>query len=142
MDEEVLRAEVASMPQKKAVKWLRKHFRAENLCNKKRFPKTMGVILGETDRAKVVEDAVEFARSSGWGFKDPTELDRVADGTHKDLHVDQKIGGHLAAVCPLWVEGQLKHLERNLEEILQDGEEVAHFLCARQLGFCARRDDL
>eukprot|EP00927_Polykrikos_kofoidii_P028990 TRINITY_DN25142_c0_g1_i2.p3 TRINITY_DN25142_c0_g1~~TRINITY_DN25142_c0_g1_i2.p3 ORF type:complete len:123 (-),score=18.25 TRINITY_DN25142_c0_g1_i2:42-410(-) len=117
------------------------------LCRKELFPSTMGVHPGAAPGGppRIVEDPVAFARSSGWGRADPTEVRQVADGTHKDLYVDSTVGPLAHAACPLFVDSDqdLEALTERFDDLLMDGEDITSFMCSDRLGLCPSvRDEL
>lgn len=138
LDDQIKAHDVPALPQKKARKWLRKHFKVGSLCGEKRFPISMGILRGHNNTApnKIVENAVEYAKSAGWGRNDPTEIQRVYDGTHESLYMDRTIGAKVAIACPALVEGQLAPLAAKLEDLFMDGEGVLRQVCVEQLGLC------
>mmetsp|Transcript_8271 Transcript_8271/g.21171 ORF Transcript_8271/g.21171 Transcript_8271/m.21171 type:complete len:114 (+) Transcript_8271:136-477(+) len=86
--------------------------------------------------SKLVEDAVAFARGSGYGHKDKTELERVADGTHEELWRDRTVGAHAANACEKWMEGLLPMVKEKFEDMLMDGETLNDLICVEHLQLC------
>eukprot|EP00405_Crypthecodinium_cohnii_P050342 CAMPEP_0206605412 /NCGR_PEP_ID=MMETSP0325_2-20121206/50400_1 /ASSEMBLY_ACC=CAM_ASM_000347 /TAXON_ID=2866 /ORGANISM="Crypthecodinium cohnii, Strain Seligo" /LENGTH=224 /DNA_ID=CAMNT_0054120951 /DNA_START=111 /DNA_END=785 /DNA_ORIENTATION=- len=143
VDEWVKASEVGAMSQKKARKWLKKKMAKDSICASSRFSDRMGVghRVGKYP-PRLVEDAVQFARGSGFGHKDPTELKRVADGTHEELRRDRTVGPYVMTACFYWLDGLLEPLSDALEDLLMDGRGLMDFVCNDHLKVCENRDEL
>merc|ERR1712032_1063027 len=131
--------------QKKAEKKLKKLMKTktQHLCDKSKFPRTMGISPGGfgKDYAVVLENAVQWARSAGWGRNDPDEFRRVATGEHEDLKTDAEVGKYARVACKTWTKGIKKVLMGKVDELLTDGDNIADWTCYKHLKLCNKKQE-
>merc|ERR1712060_704402 len=112
------------------------------VCRGERFTDRMGVATAHGDiPTRVLEDAVAYAKSSGYGRADATELQRVFDGTHADTFRVPSLSQDVSTLCPVWLEGVLPQLPASLEDLLMDGRPVTAFACSDHLRLCPEHSE-